>query len=165
MIGQSCILNVVVLKLTELPRSILLYDIFSFLIFLIFIYLAVPDLSCSMLDFLSSLQHVRSSYLTGNQICAAPSKLGWPSAKDPELRPESSRVPQEQEAELTLGCPQLSTHREGGSKGHPGLGLTYPEACDLLRCECFRLCPSSVFSDTFPVLVMRRPCWQRRVSL
>ena len=96
----------------------------------------MPDLSRSMLDFLSSLQHVRSSYLTGNQIHAVPSKLGWPSAKDPELKPESSRVPQEQEAELTLGCPQLSTHREGGSKEHPGLGLKYPEACDLLRREC-----------------------------
>ena len=139
--------------------------IFFIFNFFIFIYLAVPDLSRSMLDFLSSLQHVRSSYLTGNQIHAVPSKLGWPSAKDPELKPESSRVPQEQEAELTLGCPQLSTHREGGSKGHPGLGLTHPEACDLLRCECFCLCSSSVFSDTFPVLEMRRPCWQRQVSL
>lgn len=56
-----------------------------------------------------------------------------------------TRVLQEKETELTRGCPQLSTPREGGSEGHSGLELRHPETCDPLRCECFSLCPSSIF--------------------
>lgn len=69
----------------------------------------------------------------------------------------NSRVLQEEEATLALGYPWLSTHREGGSKGHPGQELTHPEASDPLRCDCVSVCFSSVFSEAFLVLDMTCP--------
>lgn len=69
----------------------------------------------------------------------------------------NTRVLQEEEATLALGCPSLSTHRKAGSKGHPGQELMDPEARDPLTCDWFRVCFSSVFSETFLVLEMTCP--------
>lgn len=91
-----------------------------------------------------------------NELLLAGRRAGgkWrPSVKD-WTKVMKTRVLQEEEIELVLGFLQLSTCREEGPEGHPGLGLTHP---DSLKCECLSLCFSSAFTEAFLVLEMSPP--------